>query len=86
MTNRQDSRFARPTVARRVTHEDVRHELDWFEDYLRAAAAIGGFPLIAHLATLRQRQAPLVDGGACNVSVQALQFAAFVTPAGYTSV
>ena len=26
VTNRQDSRFARPQVARRVAHRDVRHE------------------------------------------------------------
>ncbi len=40
MTNRQDSRFARLQVARRVAHTDVRHELQRFEDDVGGAISI----------------------------------------------
>lgn len=35
MTNRQDCRFGRPQVARRVAHRDVRHQLDGLELHVR---------------------------------------------------
>jgi len=36
MTNRQDSRFARPQVARRVAHTDVRHEIQRLDKIARS--------------------------------------------------
>jgi hypothetical protein len=52
MTNRQVSRFARPQVARRVEHKDVRHEIQRFEDDVRRAV----------LGTLLRRSATCQGG------------------------
>ena len=45
MTNRQDCRFGRPKVARRVAHMNVRHQLEWVED------DVGGAVHWTHLRT-----------------------------------
>ena len=39
MTNRQDCRFGRPKVARRMAHMNVRHQLEWVEDDASGAVA-----------------------------------------------
>ena len=39
MTIRQDCRFGRPQVARRVAHMHVRHQLEWLEDDVGGAVA-----------------------------------------------
>jgi len=39
MTNRQDCRFGRPQVARRVAHRDVRHQLHRLEVHVRRAVS-----------------------------------------------
>jgi hypothetical protein len=40
MTNRQDCRFGRPQVARRVAHKDVRHQVQGLEEHVRRAVSV----------------------------------------------
>ena len=57
MTNRQDCRFGRPRVARRVAHRDVRHQFQWLEDDVRGAVSVRRLQLVPDVAVRRQRQA-----------------------------
>jgi hypothetical protein len=50
MTNWQDSRFARPQVARRVEHKDVRHEIQRLKDDVGSAVVVGRLELVADIA------------------------------------
>ena len=50
MANRQDCRFARPQVARRVAHRDVRHEIQPIEDDVGRAITVRRFELVADIA------------------------------------
>lgn len=42
MTNRQDCRFGRPQVARRVAHRDVRHQFQRLEQAVLGLAVLFG--------------------------------------------
>jgi len=55
MTNRQDCRFGRPQVARRVAHREVRHQLHRLKLHVRRAVSPRRLELVTHLALRRER-------------------------------
>ncbi len=75
-------------VDARFRHQrgELGNEVRGFENHMCGAVAIRGFELVAHLATGRERQASLGNGGACDVSAQAFQFPVVVPPGGHSSV
>ena len=57
---------------------ELGDEVRRFEDHMRSTVAIRGFELEVHLSIRCERQAPLGDREACDVTAQAFQFATFV--------
>ena len=70
MTNRQDYRFGRPQVARRVAHMHVRHQLEWVEDDVGGAVAKRLLEPIDDLSPIVGREPLAGDGGPCDVATE----------------
>jgi len=82
MTNRQDCRFGRPQVARRVAHRDVRHQVDRLKLHVRRAVSPRRLELVPHPTLRRERQALLRDRRARDVAAQAFELLALVRLGG----
>ena len=86
MTNRQDCRFGRPQVARRVAHRDVRHQFEGLEDDVRRAIAVRRLQLVPDVAVRRQRQAIFRDGRPTDVPAQLFELLTLIRPRCDTGV
>jgi len=78
LTNRQDRRFGRPQVARRVARRDVRHQFHRLKLHVRRAVLPRRLERVTHLALWRERQALLADRRARDVPAQAFELLALV--------
>ena len=86
MTNRQECRFGRPQVARRVAHKDVRHQIEWLEDHVGGAVPIGRLQSVVNVALGRERKSLAADCGPRDVTAQPFEFGALIGGSDHAGV
>ena len=73
MTNRQDCRFGRPQVARRVAHREVRHQIHRLKHHVRHAISVPRLQAVANIPAGSERQALSRERRGRDVAAQAFQ-------------